>query len=354
MPRSDIPVYLLALFAGILASKSPFTQYLVSWMTLAQLLGLTLTLRFLLPSAVVFCVLAGVFIGTFGVGLPNVPSAFFWALLWTVCLLGILTLIFVAVGVILQRLWLVCLLTVFKVRQLHLARKRLAHPVDVTGPDPPGTQARPLYFIIVLGSGGHTKEMICMLEQRHEGFENIHRRYIISSGDTMSVKHIDAFEEKLKETFPGALAGSFEKYTVTRARRVHQALLTTPLTALYSILDILPLLLRRPNIPGVTTSNYPNVVLTNGPATGFFVALVAHILKLFYIVHEEKLQVFYVESWARVQTLSLTGKLLYYAGIADLFVVQHQPVADKYGLVNAGFLVLGIPPPPPPNPKPKS
>ena len=178
-----------------------------------------------------------------------------------------------------------------------------------------------------------------MMEHSFPGSRNFHRRYLVTSGDHISLKHLKAFEERVKEGKKAS--GTYDTFVVTRARRVHQPLSTVPWSALRSILDIFPVLLSRPKAATVgKLMAYPDVIVTNGPATGFFVALLAHMLKIFYVVPEDKMQVLFIESWARIKTLSLTGKLLYYTGIPDLFLVQHEDVARKYGLLNAGWLVL--------------
>uniref|UniRef100_A0A4E9E631 UDP-N-acetylglucosamine transferase subunit ALG14 n=1 Tax=Gibberella zeae TaxID=5518 RepID=A0A4E9E631_GIBZA len=197
------------------------------------------------------------------------------------------------------------------------------------------------YYLFVLGSGGHTKEMLMMMDDGYCSFETFHRRYLISSGDTMSQNHVVDYEADLKElcTKEGTQTGSYDTVTVTRARKVHQSLLTTPYTALLSILDIFPALMNPPtNVVGARM-RYPTCIFTNGPATGFFVGLAAHLLKLLYVVSETSMHIIYIESWARITTLSLTGKLFYYTGIADV-LVQHKEVAEKYNVEYCGELVF--------------
>ncbi|KAK6225546.1 hypothetical protein QIS74_01593 [Colletotrichum tabaci] len=175
------------------------------------------------------------------------------------------------------------------------------------------------------------------------GFPNIpdmHRRYLISSGDAMSLKHLDAFENDLKDTHGEEQAGTHDKYIVARARKIHQSLLTTPFTALLSVIQIFPLLLTSPFRGARSRQQFPDIILTNGPATGFIVGLVAYTLKMFYIVPEDTMQVLYIESWARIRTLSLTGKLFHRTGFADLLLVQHEKVARTYGVINAGCMVV--------------
>jgi beta-1,4-N-acetylglucosaminyltransferase len=196
------------------------------------------------------------------------------------------------------------------------------------------------YFLVVLGSGGHTKEMFAMMEINFPAAPGLHRRYVVSSGDSMSLKHLKAFEESLTTTYGEEKAGSYDVHIVTRARKIHQPLYTVPLSGLQSILDIFPLLLRSPFSGIRSRQKYPDVILTNGPATGLFVGLAAWALRIFHIVPEEAAQILYVESWARIKTLSLTGLLFHRLGIADVFLVQHEKVAQKYGLQNAGCIVV--------------
>ncbi|KAL6693285.1 Alg14 domain-containing protein [Trichoderma pleuroticola] len=200
------------------------------------------------------------------------------------------------------------------------------------------------YNLFVLGSGGHTKEMLMMMDDGFCDFADFHRRYLVSSGDSMSENHVHDYEESLaslcesRQTSPG----THDKFIVTRARRVHQPLWSTPFTALLSIVEIFPALLIPPKgLVGIKMKPcYPSRVFSNGPATGFFVALAVHLLKMAYLVPESCMKVIYIESWARISTLSLTGKLLLYTGIADVFVTQHQEVATRYGVQNAGEIVF--------------
>ncbi|EXK93526.1 beta-1,4-N-acetylglucosaminyltransferase [Fusarium oxysporum f. sp. raphani 54005] len=197
------------------------------------------------------------------------------------------------------------------------------------------------YRVFVLGSGGHTKEMLMMMDDGFSNFDGFHRRYLISSGDTMSEDHLEDYEADLKTlcAAEGTNPGAHDVFTVTRARRVHQSLLTTPYTAFLSMVSIFPALLTPPpKIDGVELV-YPTCIYSNGPATGFFVGLAVHLLKILGKIPENSMHFIYIESWARISTLSLTGKLFYYTSIADV-LVQHKEVAEKYGLKNCGEMVF--------------
>ncbi|KAL2755282.1 glycosyltransferase family 1 protein [Sodiomyces alcalophilus JCM 7366] len=229
-------------------------------------------------------------------------------------------------------------------RHVKLRRTRRRHPINLgnlTAPD--GLRLRCLrdaYFVIVLGSGGHTKEMLAMMETNFPQMDTLHRRYIVSSGDAMSIKHLYAFEDKMRSTHGDNRIGTYDVHIVTRARRIHQPLWTTPVTALRSIIEVFSLILESPFDGPRRRQRYPDIIVTNGPATGFIVALVAHLLKIFHVAPSDSMQVFFIESWARIKSLSLTGKLFYHTDIADMFLVQHREVAEKYGVANAGCMVV--------------
>ncbi|KAG9256169.1 oligosaccharide biosynthesis protein Alg14 like-domain-containing protein [Emericellopsis atlantica] len=194
------------------------------------------------------------------------------------------------------------------------------------------------YYLFVLGSGGHTKEMLMMMDDGQASFAGIHRRYMVSRGDDMSLHHLEEFESRIGLEYDAAETGTYDVRTVTRARRVHQPLITTPFSALLSLCNIIFGVLL--SSPSAGTQRYPTIIFSNGPANGLFVALAVHLLKMAHVIPEGKCAFVYIESWARISTLSLTGKLLHYTGMADGFAVQHQPVALRYGVTNVGPLVF--------------
>lgn len=227
------------------------------------------------------------------------------------------------------------------------SRRRARNGVNRAGVAPSPTRRRPHdYYLFVLGSGGHTKEMLMMMDDGFCDFQGIHRRYLLSSGDTMSQNHLEAYEDELRQLCArkGFSPGSYDSFTTTRARKVHQPLWTVPLSAMFSIIGIFPVLMSPPTRSTLDAASppipFPRQVFSNGPATGFFVALAAHLLRMFFIVPQDCMKVVYIESWARISTLSLTGRLLYHTGLADVFLVQHEKVAAKYGVANAGNMVF--------------
>lgn len=226
-----------------------------------------------------------------------------------------------------------------------------APETSTTGAQVPNTTSLPaVYFAYILGSGGHTAEMIETIKQSFRGQANMHRRYIISTGDSSSLAKARLLESIIKDAYPGgdARAGTSDIFLIRRARKVHQPLYTAPFTCLTSAFHAANALTRMPSLRSTKANGkefkYPHVIVTNGPANGFIVCLVAHLLKIFYIVPENRAKMVYIETWARSKTMSLTGKLFLKTGIADIVGVQHESLArifkgTKYiGPVSAGFL----------------
>ncbi|KAK0626335.1 glycosyltransferase family 1 protein [Immersiella caudata] len=226
--------------------------------------------------------------------------------------------------------------------------------ITVSDPNAPApdTESLPaVYFLYVLGSGGHSAEMIETIKQKFRGQKNQHRRYVITSGDKSSINMITGLETTISDACPDDRAGTRDVFLIKRARAVHQPLWTSPFTCLISAAHAVNALTREPNLRPITRYGhqfkYPHVVVTNGPATGFIIGVVAHLLKIFYLVPPNRLKIVYIESWAKTKTLSLSGKLFYWTGIANMFCVQHEtlaksiPGARYVGIVTARVTPVG-------------
>ncbi|KAL2013777.1 hypothetical protein VTN00DRAFT_1302 [Thermoascus crustaceus] len=232
----------------------------------------------------------------------------------------------------------------------------------------------PTHLLIVLGSGGHTAEMLSMLRRMPlDSSVYTYRTYIVSSGDSFSAgkaaefeaelqkpRHDDTGEERGLRTGDAAVgqdgrasrsksdsdSGSYTIVTVPRARRVHQSYLTAPFSTLqcfWACLNVLRgLHPDQKSHLGSMSSPYPDLILTNGPATAVCVILAAKLLRLLNFLfapltrpassgekHPRPLQLrtIFVESWARVKTLSLSGKIL--LPFADRFLVQWPYLEGK-------------------------
>lgn len=191
---------------------------------------------------------------------------------------------------------------------------------------------------VFLGSGGHTTEMLQLLStlpvKRYSP-----RIYIITSGDRFShAKAIEAEgrkEDELKQKIQSGGTDNKDDFlfiTLPRARNVHQAWLSTPLTVLIALIScfkhiVLPSFLRS------SSPLFADLILMNGPGTCVPIVASVWILRFFGLPSPKMI---YVESFARVRSLSLTAKILRY--FVDRFVVQWNE-CNVRGSFYRGWLV---------------
>ncbi|KAE8350040.1 glycosyltransferase family protein [Aspergillus coremiiformis] len=212
----------------------------------------------------------------------------------------------------------------------------------------------PSHLLVVLGSGGHTAEMFSMLRRmKLDASKYTYRTYVVSSGDNFSARKAIEFETtylnqaQKANTTDRTSAESYTIVTVPRARRVHQSYLTAPFSTLRSFWACLLVLRGRyadQKPLSSMVSPYPDAILTNGPATAVCVILAARLLRLYNFIGgffssrkvsraegltptDYQLRTIFIESWARVTTLSLSGKIL--LPFADRFLVQWPALEGK-------------------------
>ena len=167
-------------------------------------------------------------------------------------------------------------------------------------------RSTPCKTLVVLGSGGHTAEMLSLLTGM--ALANYQPRvYVAAEGDEMSVKKAEEFESKRSR--------AADVRRVPRARKVLQSYWTSVLSTLLSLAHSFPLVCRV----------WPDLVLCNGPGTCIPVCAVAFLVKFCGL---RDIKLVYIESVCRVQALSLSGRLLYY--LADHLVVQWPELQQKY------------------------
>jgi beta-1,4-N-acetylglucosaminyltransferase len=194
-------------------------------------------------------------------------------------------------------------------------------------------------MVIVLGSGGHTAEMMSLLRDINPA-RWAHRTYIVSTGDSFSAGKAYDIEATLQteyvddahpapEGVTHPVTGIWQVMTVPRARKIHQPLYTTPLSSLSCLIGCLTALYEAARTSTITPFEYPDLIITNGPATAVMVILASVILKFFGLAPLWKMKIIYVESWARVKTLSLSGKVLLWMGVCDKFLVQWETLAKE-------------------------
>ena len=155
--------------------------------------------------------------------------------------------------------------------------------------------------LVVLGSGGHTAEMLRLITDFDFG------RYtpltlVTAATDTTS-------RAKAERELPREALATARWAEIPRAREVGQSFVTSvpsTLHALWACVDLI-------------WTAAPDLVLVNGPGTCVPVAVLARLTGA---------RVVFVESWCRVESLSLTGRIMYW--VAHRFVVHWPELARRY------------------------
>lgn len=170
-----------------------------------------------------------------------------------------------------------------------------------------------LSLMAVAGSGGHTTEILRLLEHLSSAYSP--RHYIIADTDEMSAQKISSFELKRADRDPSTTFPKYCIHRIPRSREVQQSWLSTVLTTLYASWFSFPL----------TYRVKPDLVLCNGPGTCVPICVSALLLGILGI---KKVIIVYVESICRVEHLSLSGKILFH--LSDYFIVQWPALKEKY------------------------
>lgn len=166
------------------------------------------------------------------------------------------------------------------------------------------TKSKPIRTLIVLGSGGHTAEMMHLMNKIDKS-KFIPRMYVLADTDTTSRSRVESDESDRNWTI----------VNIPRSRHVNQSYLTSIVSTIYSIAMTVPTVLKF----------NPDVVLCNGPGTCIPVCFVVFMMR---VCHYTNTSIIFVESICRVKSLSLTGKILFL--FADLIIVQWPELKEKY------------------------
>lgn len=174
--------------------------------------------------------------------------------------------------------------------------------------DKPGRRSRPAKTMIILGSGGHTAEMLRII--RHLDVKNYSPRvYICAQTDKLSTEKVKDLEGGNKD---------YKVINIYRSREVQQSYFTSIWSTILATLNSFPILWKE----------NPELILCNGPGTCVPLCVIAFLFKVLCVTQNI---IIYIESFCRVKTFSLTGKILYY--LVDYIVVQwaylSKPVYKK-------------------------
>jgi len=169
-------------------------------------------------------------------------------------------------------------------------------------PLPPSGKVR---TTLVLGSGGHTAELLGLVKSLDPLLYSP-RTYYLAVTDKFSEQKAKVLEENLK-------AGEYSIVRVPRAREVGQSLISSLPSTLLAGLACIPPLIRAP----------PQLLLCNGPGTCLPLIVLARILSTI-----SPCTIVYVESVCRVTSLSLTARLA--SPFVNKILVQWPELAEAY------------------------
>lgn len=156
-------------------------------------------------------------------------------------------------------------------------------------------------LLIVLGEGGHTTEMLNLVDLLGDHYEY---HYVLTREDNLSADHIRR---------PGPL------YRLSRPRGKDTKTLPAILRTIRTTFETLPVLLRV----------RPDAVVSVGPAIGVPVCILGKLLGA---------RIIFIETGSHITFSSMTGRILY--RWADLYFVQWPQLAQKLDrAIYAGRLI---------------
>jgi beta-1,4-N-acetylglucosaminyltransferase len=163
-------------------------------------------------------------------------------------------------------------------------------------------------IMIVLGSGGHTGELLIMIKKLDlNKFSKIYLVY--SHNDTSSAN-------KIKENIDVETHNKkIEYHTIYRSRNVGQSFKSSIITTIISFLHSMLIICK----------TRPNMIVTNGPGVALPLCYTGFILKNLLLLHEFK--ILFIESYCRTKSISLAGKLI--QPISDRFIVLWKELANS-------------------------
>ena len=155
--------------------------------------------------------------------------------------------------------------------------------------------------LVVLGSGGHTAELLRLITDFD--FDRYGPLTLVTAAtDTTS-------RAKAERELPREALATARWAAIPRAREVGQSFgssVPSTLRALFACVHLI-------------WTAAPELVLVNGPGTCVPVAVLARLAGA---------RVIFAESWCRVQSLSLTGRIMYW--VAHRFVVHWPELVRRY------------------------
>ncbi|NOZ73696.1 MAG: hypothetical protein GXP38_17695 [Chloroflexi bacterium] len=152
-------------------------------------------------------------------------------------------------------------------------------------------------LLIILGAGGHTKQMLHLVDLLGADYEY---HYVVADYDTVS-------QGKIRK--PGPI------YRIAQPREKRKGHTDSPLTVLSKLPKALVQAWQ------ILRAARPDAIIGAGPSLQIPIALVARVLGIPMI---------FIETASKVETLTFTGRLIYRFRLADRFYVQWRHHLEQY------------------------
>lgn len=151
-------------------------------------------------------------------------------------------------------------------------------------------------IMVILSGGGHTEQMLKLIDMLGNKFEYI---YIICEDDKISEKRIEIKGKIYKIRRPLYPTSNVEKSKFVNSfsnslKNIKQSL-------------------------SINFKERSDAIISCGPSTAVFISIIGKFFGS---------KIIFIESWSRVNFLSLSGRILY--NFSDLFFVQWKKLQKNY------------------------
>jgi beta-1,4-N-acetylglucosaminyltransferase len=167
-------------------------------------------------------------------------------------------------------------------------------------------------------AGGHTAELFRVMNELDK-VKFAPRVYVVANTDKLGALKAQQHEQQWSclETVPPSKSIDAKVHRIPRSREVGQSWVTSAFSTAWATIFAASVVLKE----------RPGLLLVNGPGTCLPLCLVAHVARCLALLNTK---IVFVESIARTRQLSLTGKIIYYFRLSDLFLVQWPGLRQQF------------------------
>ena len=154
-----------------------------------------------------------------------------------------------------------------------------------------------MHLLIVLGAGGHTKQMLRLVDLLGDEYCYI---YVVADYDTMS-------EQKIRTLRP--------IYGFVQPREKRRGVTDNPFTVVRKMPQAFAQARR------ILSDVRPDAIIGAGPSLQIPIAVAARVRRIPHI---------FIETASKPETMTFTGRIIYKYGLADRFYLQWEHLLEQY------------------------